>query len=233
MTDYLKIPLAKRLDAFRRNGKRDLGGGWHDENKKWHWVPQSMRESGGCWGSEAFMVGSDNCRWCEDLDGYFRNVKDADDIIRLRHTGWYVDHFQDETTHGIVLQLPARNRNTLFMSACSDPWNKNAGIVEQRLYDDREDCARSADGLAEYYAEFCREDDLKQAAEHDMEELREEIKKNRAHIKQLVAGIRESQLAPAVCDEMRRTIRTLRQECRDAIDRIAKIEAEPWIVLPH
>lgn len=238
MSDYLRIPLPKRLEAFRRANKEHLGGGWHTDKqhepgkKKWHWVPQGFRDANGCWGGAAFEVGSDTCKWCENLTGYFRNVTDAHDLIRLGHTGWYVDIRNDETTKGQVLQLPARHGKTLFMAACTDPCNANTGIVELCLYDDKDTAARGADQLAERYGEDCREDDLKSHAEAHIEELKQEITDTRTHIKELVAGLRESKLAKVVCDEMRSTIRKLRSTVRSKKARIERITDEPWTVHP-
>ncbi len=233
MSDYLKIPLAIRLEAFRRNGKKQLGGGWQDENQRWHGVPQTMRQSDACWGGAVFSLGGFQCHWCENLSGYFRETGEAHKLISLRHTGWYVDHNQDEITKGMVLQLPARHGQTLFLAACTDPWNSNAGVVEQYLYRDKATAARVADKLAERYAEDSREHDLKFQAEQQIEELQAAIHANRARIRELVAGIRRSVLDTIVCTEMRATIRRLRSECAAHRRRIAKIEDQPWILLNH
>ena len=119
------------------------------------------------------------------------------------------------------------------MAALSDPWNKNCGIIELHLYDDADTAARCADSMAETYAETCREDDLKQTAEHDIEELKQEIADTREHISELVDGLRQSKLATVVCEEMRRTIKRLRQDMRKAKARIEKLTDEPWILLHH
>ena len=183
-------------------------------------------------GRRRVQSGRRRCRWAEDLSGYFRNVKPAHEIIRLGHKGWYVNAIhQDETTEGLVLQLPARHGQTLFMAACSDPWNDNSGIVEQYLYDDADTAARSADGLAENYAETCREDDLKQTAERDIEDLQNEIKEARERIRELIAGIRRSTLDTVVCDEMRRSIRRLRSQCESKRARSTKLQEEPECLL--
>ena len=61
MPDYLQISIHERLEAFRRNDKKHLGGGWFDTRKKWRWIPQSLGASG-CWDGCVFTVGGDACR---------------------------------------------------------------------------------------------------------------------------------------------------------------------------
>jgi len=235
MSNYLNYSLSKRLEAFRRNNCQSLGGGWHtracDDNKRWHWVPQGFSTSSD-FGSP-FEVGCYTCRWCENVSGHFRECGDADKIIRLKHRGWFVDNFQDSTTRGMVLQLPARKGKTLYLAACSDPYNKNCAIVEICLYDEKEDAARAADGLAERYAEDAREDDLKQLAETEIASLKNSIKDTRKRIRSLVAGIRQSFIADAVCEQLRSDIRNLRREVRDKLARIEQIESQPWVLIPH
>jgi hypothetical protein len=44
--------------------------------------------------------------WYSQSGGYFRNERDAADIVSLDHTGWYTDgEFCDETARGIVGSL--------------------------------------------------------------------------------------------------------------------------------
>jgi hypothetical protein len=228
MSDYFKIPLRQRLEAFHHNGKKCLGGEWFDGRKQWHWIPKSLSATG-CWDGRVFNFGGNACRWCSDLSGYFRNLTEVKKIIQLRHTGWYVDCDQNETTRGLVLQLAGRKPR--FMAACSDPWNDNSAIVAQSLFGDSEPCARSADRLAECFADGCREDALNQTAEYRIAQLRDEIAQTRERIRELIGGIRQSQLAPPVCDEMRASIRRLRAECQAAIARVARIQAHPEILV--
>ena len=236
MSDYLSIPLSKRLEAFRRNGKQRLGGGWHTESscepgkKQWHWVPEGTSSSNACWDSGIFRVGGDGCRACSDLAGYFREVKVSGQPGR-ESTGWYVDMHGATTTHALVLQLPARNKAAQFMAACSDPFNPNSGIVEQRIYADADEAAQSADGLATRFAEDCREDDLKQTAEFRVEELQQEIMDTREYVRELLAGLRQSTLALVVCEAMRKTVRALREDVRQAKLRIAEIQENPSVLL--
>jgi len=238
MSDYLNIPLFKRLKAFRQN-KQDgrpqgLGGGWHDENKKWHWVPHGFSTTPD-FGSpfQTKWWPSAKTRWCENLSGHFRETGKAHELIRLNYKGWFVDNFQDSSTRGLVLQLPSRKGKSLYLAACTDPWNKNCGIVEMCFYDEKEEAARAADQLAECYAEDAREDDLKQLAESEIAQLKTSIKSTRKHIRTLVTGIRQSKVSTVVCQQLRNDVRRLRQQVREQLARIQKIQSEPWVLIPR
>lgn len=155
----------------------------------------------------------------------------AHKIVRLRHTGWFTDYDQLDTTHGLVLQLPVRAQKERYMAACSDPWNDHSAMVIQSLYDDSTACAKAADRLAERFAENCREDALTHSLENCIADLKDEIQQSRERIRELIAGIRQSQLSPPVCDEMRASIRRLRADCQAATTRIARIQANPELLV--
>ena len=44
--------------------------------------------------------------WCSHGGEQFRNERDTCEVLRMRHTGWYTDNYQDETAVGIVASLP-------------------------------------------------------------------------------------------------------------------------------
>lgn len=236
---YLSLSLSLRLAAYKRNlaeGKKKLGTGWYDPAKRrddpanksarWYWVPEHTVETGlvngeshhGCWsGAPWKMKGSSTeLRFCDNLSGYFRNVRDTDDILSLKHHGWYVDQHQSETTKGIVVQIPGRDGKPIFLYGVTDPWNKHAGMIAWRASewtDDEKDAARWADQQAEYYAEFCREDDAKQTAESDIEEAKGEIAQTREQLRELIESIRdnrergvvlEAPLQKVITDEVKR-----------------------------
>jgi len=187
----------------------------------------------GCWGGKPWKIpgSSTEYRFCDDLDGYFRNVTPAHDVVELRHKGWYIDHHQDETCHGLVMQLPGRN---IWLYGVNDPWNNNAGVVAWRKYewaDNKEDAARWADDAARHYAEYLREDAIKQEAQWRIEETRNEIVDLREEARLLIAGIRKSTLAPAICERMRKDIRSLRRDIHKAFKNIAELEDNPYVVV--
>lgn len=151
---------------------------------------------------------------------------------RVRHTGWYTDRFRDSTVAGVVYRLPGGRG---FLAGYSDPWNSakdHSGPCNllPRSFDTETAAARAADRLAERYAEFLREDDLKQAALAEKEEADARAAEIREEVRELIRGIRESRLAPVVCDTLRRQIRALRREARDVRARAAKIMANPYLL---
>lgn len=246
---YFSIPLRKRLEAFKRNGRTKLGHGWHDPapdhaNKikgVWHWVPGTTINTGlingeshhGAWCGEPFTLkgSSTELRFVENLSGYFRNVTPAHEIVSLKHTGWYVDNFQSETCHGLVMQIPGRDGTPRYLYGVNDPWNSNSGMVAWRTHEwtgSKEDAARWADSMAEHYAEICREDDAKFQAEQQIEEKRNRIVEIRTELRKLAADIRQSKVVGSVCDALRGSIQALREESHECHQEIEKLKNNPW-----
>lgn len=249
---YFSIPLKKRLEAFKLNGKTKLGHGWYDPasdhaNKiegVWHWVPNATIETGlinagsfhGTWGGPSFTLkgSSTELRFVENLSGHFRNVTPAHEALpSIRHRGWYVDSFQSETCHGLVMQIPGRDGTPRYLYGVSDPWNSNTGMVAWRTHewaDNKEDAARWADSMAETYAEICREDDIQQRAEQQIEEHQERIVEIRTELRKLAADIRQSKVVGSVCDALKASIRALREESHECHREIVKLKDKPWEV---
>lgn len=106
-----------------------------------------------------FRIRSYECRWIEKPSAVgLRETGKAEDIARLRHSGWYLDDTYSETAHGLVFQLPTRKGQPRYFAAMADPHNDGPALVEiGDIYDSAEEAARAADGLAERYAEGERE----------------------------------------------------------------------------
>lgn len=156
----------------------------------------------------------------------------ADKSARMDHQGWYANSFQDETTRGVVYRLP----HGRFVAGASDPWNCDKDgfgpfLMGREVFTDEREAALAADRLAEIYEEFLREDDAKQQAEAQIEEKRAEVASLREDIRELIAGIRESKLAPAVCAEIRDSIRRHWQEMTAARERIHALKRNFWLAV--
>ena len=83
----------------------------------------------------------------------FRGERDADDIIGLRHTGWFTDTECSETAVGIVARLP----HGRFLAGYR--WTSNGERVYfPEVFDDEREAALAADSHAEAFAEDARED---------------------------------------------------------------------------
>lgn len=225
--DYLKLSRRRRIEEInKRFDPNSCIGNWREKRG----VIRSLLTPSAR-GGEPFKIGSSTMKWSEQAEMLGRDVKYADELLKyLGHTGWYVDNFQDETCRGIVIRLT----HGRFMAGVTDPWNFNIkdrcgpAMVELYVYDNEDDAARSANHIAEVYAESCREDDAKFQAEQQIAEAHEEIASIRDQIRELCAGIRESKLAPVVCERLRSDIRSLLHDKTRKFKRIAKLEDNYW-----
>ena len=194
-TDYLSRPLRQR--AFIRS-KDPVNFAKYPQAVGGIWTKEGRGSSFEC-GPSGVMA------WIESPD--FRFVGPSHEILpRLRHKGWFADDQCGEVTMGVVYRLS----HGRFVAGCSDPWNcdkRGAGpfLLEDSVFDCPEEAARRADRLAEIYGEFLRADAAKQQAKEELAQLREDAR-------ELVAGIRQSRLAPSVCDRLRRDFKALRRD---------------------
>jgi hypothetical protein len=149
--------------------------------------------------------------------------------VRDGFGGWYVDSFHDETTEPAVLALP----HGRYLAATSNPYESDCYIVDTEIETDLDDAWRSAAGLAEYYAESCREDEAKQAAEAQVEGLREEIAQLRRDHSAAVREIRAARAlagtAPTLCAIVRGRLAAMRAEVKRARERIAALGDNYWL----
>jgi len=160
--------------------------------------------------------GHENERWIENASNGLRFVGLAHDVARdnnrprlIEHTGWYVDDFQSETVSGAVLQLPARNGVPQYLAAVQDPWNDDAFLVDFSIMDDPCDAARTANSMAETYAENAREYQRIANAEQRIDEISDELADNRARVLTILRERRSAPIAAfpalrnAICDRIR------------------------------
>jgi len=93
----------------------------------------------------------------------------ADEIISLRHRGWYCDEIQNETIRGVVFTLP---KSRGFLAGYTMGKGMTSGL-DLDIYETAEEAARAADGLAQSVAEQEREyQELERAKERQEEETR-------------------------------------------------------------
>ena len=82
---------------------------------------------------------------------HFRNapgrVSFADELVSLRHTGWFLDACQNEKARGVVVRLP----RGLFLAGFED--GRGSWRCAGQLFDTPEDAAHDADEQARIYAE--------------------------------------------------------------------------------
>lgn len=181
-------------------------------------------------------------RWVEYPKDGMRFTGKVHDIARredwrMDHTGYYVDSFQDETTCGLVFQLPARSGECMYVPAIQDPWTDGALCDFHSIAADLREAVRDADRMAERYADECREYYAKDAAETRIAEIKQEIADTYAELKALCREVR------ANCDKlasMELVKQTIRQHARTARRKVAKLrreqhklEANFWEAVPN
>ena len=195
---------------------------------------KSPFRKGGMFQGAPHKAGGYWLRWSETPEDWSELKGRADEILSLRHRGWYVDAFEHETQFGIVREVRTA-KGPRYLACISDPWNgdkKGNGPcrIECRenglpyWYDCEREAARNADGAAEVSAEEMRDYDEqwqeRARAEDEAGEASETIKTARKEARELIAGIRESTLAPSLCQRMRREVARLREESREAWEKL-------------
>ena len=192
----------------------------------------------GC-GKRFEAYGEDHLRFMESPDcAGLRFVGYADELVKLRHTGWFTDsHGQDETVRGVVYQMTTRNGELRFVPGYGDPWNDVAACVSfdeifTESYSDQmdcedykdsqavRDCAYRADGIAEKMAESERDYQEAWQAGSEYAYKVEEIQSLREKVWSLLREIKAFRLVrngdsmPAICN----TLRTAIGGCLDDIN---------------
>ncbi len=132
--------------------------------------------------------------WIEEAHCLARSIRFCDDVAKsIRHTGWFLDNFQDDKARGVVLALS----HGRFLAGIADPYNfdtqakQGPCIIETgRIFDDETKAAHVADDLAEECAENAREE-----FEADQQAQREEKAREDAE----AARVLELQTLAAVC----------------------------------
>lgn len=192
------------------------------------------------------------CRWIEATETYMRDIGDAHQIIRLRHTGYYTDSFHEAVVVGAVFQLPARRGVTQYVPAVRDPHNKGAALADfSNLTESKEDAARAADSMAERYAEDERDTDARYQAEQQIEDAKESISTARAQHSALAKELREATRAqfdmlrpdftpsmeiyekrrPAICKAITDKLKSLRDIVHDEVRRIRRLRNDYWLAV--
>lgn len=151
----------------------------------------------------------DRYRFVENASKGLRFVGIAHELMRLNHTGWYMDGWQEDVCHGVVYQLPARDGAAQYVPGVDDPCNDDCACLDfHSVTDDKEDAARMADSMAESWAEDAREARAKDDAEQRLEEIESEIHDQYAAFRQVAAEIR------AYCEQLQ-GIAVVRQLVRE------------------
>lgn len=182
-------------------------------------------------------------RWIENASRGLRIVGPAHEVAdRLASRGWYMDPTGDygrdgtDLAVGYVLQLPSREGLPLYVPAILDDVNPDCYVVDfHNMHDDKVECARDADRMAELYAEREREYRIAQGAEDRIAESREAIGAARRAHTALAAEIRAmADLrtdTPAICEALRAQLAALRRTVSAEVRNIRKLAEDPnaWL----
>ena len=178
--------------------------------------------------------GHKRLRWVEEPA--WRATGTAYDIARKESygyssipKGWYTRHEDyDETTSGVVYQLPARKGVPQYVAGYSDPNGNGACLSFDQLFDDKMDAARAADKLAERYAEeSCEYDEAWQAGSRyadlarEVATLRKEALELIQEAKQAAGTMRNA--FPALCSAIRASIQGTLAEIQKLREKRAKL----------
>ena len=158
-------------------------------------------------------------RWVENASRGLRLVGWADEILSLRHKGWYTEDngWNGEVYRGVVYQLPARKGKPCFVYGYGDPDNDDCALVcFGDVEDTKEAAARSADGFAERFADEARDYNRAWQAGRKYEDLAEEVTDARQKALTICRELRAASKVvtdtPTLCATLRETVFSLRRK---------------------
>lgn len=221
-------PHTRAMSTYLSRRWRATSYGWWKRQQgieyNREWTPESQSRA----------MNPDRYRWVEHPADSLRFVGNAHEIrgsgdgnmpyfdrSLVDHTGWFTNRWQDETVCGQVYQLPARNGESIYVPAISDPNSDGAIIDFHSGTADITEAIRWSDSMAEKYAEAEREYQEREDAKSRMEEIDGEVQTARADFKTLAQELR------ANCDKLtgmlalrkliRAEYRRMRAECRELL----------------
>ena len=181
------------------------------------------------WKPDASARSRERYRWVEYPERGLRLVGKSHEVTGRRgnyHTGWYVDSFQSETTCGVVYQLPARNGAPRYVPGNTDPCSDAAVLDFHSITDDKEECARWADSMAERYAEESRDAERADRAEQRIAEIAEEIESAYERFREITRELKTNAPARAVLASAPKLAELVRRERADVRREVRKLRTE-------
>jgi hypothetical protein len=182
-----------------------------------------------------------------EIAGY-RAHDDSHDLIRLDHTGWYCDDFQNETVRGIVgvfrwgkkvyivpgVMYSDSDCHSYDLTQCETLTPSEAfddrGYQTDTLADTMREVARVADQMAEKTGEESREADQEFQAEQLCEQLQDKIQETRETVRKLIKEIKSAGKAfsPTICETLRDKVQDLMIEIRQYRKAISTVKDSPY-----
>lgn len=178
----------------------------------------------------------DGLRWIENIGTAWRFAGFADDIVNLRHNGWFTDEFQDETFRGVVYRLPSHKGKPIYFVGYADPNNDDCARGEIRTdLDDDNEAAYAADAIAERCAESEREYQeawqLGQRYASTLETVEQERRERSLlfiELRQIKDSIHDAK-TPTLCKVLKDRIARTRRNIRDAYAERRSIIADSYL----
>jgi len=160
----------------------------------------------------------------------------ADESLRLRHTGWYADNYQEETFRGAIFRLPSKRGQERFVAGYGESMGGGFVLDLSEVWDDDLiGAAQEADRLAERAAEDAREFAAKEAANMRIENIAEELKNIRAEIMALCRSIREAcpgiEKHKPIRSALRSALQSLLRNRASLIVERDRLEGDYWSVI--
>ena len=185
--------------------------------------------------------------WIDDLDRSPEILRHWQGREFLRHSGWYTDDYQDETLEAYAVQLA--DFPGLIFEATRDSMSGTVRVyldyfhaidyrdsdcdynaAEMRA-DTARDAIRSADSTAEREAEKDRDYQAEEDRKRQAEEARDDLKRNRATVRALIADLRElcptdlPTTYPAAAAAVKRQLADLLKDRSDLFDQLNTLES--------
>lgn len=158
-------------------------------------------------------------RWLESVDGSGLVVvcENATAKVNRNTTGYYVDTFQEESQHGVVLATrDAESPRARFFAAINDPHNDGAYRLLWRPFDDIRDARAAADSMAESDAEKQREHDAAWQAGRAWADKGEEIKGYRSQALAILRDRKGATGSATLCAVIREKVESLLESISEA-----------------
>lgn len=172
--------------------------------------------------------------YVDSLDALgWRKVGDAHEIVRLNHTGWYADNYQDNLVIGCVLQLPSRKGEEQYVPATYNSDWDTATVYLNEIGPDKDAAARWADQNAEREAEVSREYEARDQAKQEIAEAREAIHTINKEVLPALKELKGASLTPAICSMVRAGITELLCDRRAQFNTIKKLQDDFWQAVPQ
>ena len=172
-----------------------------------------------------------------EQDTGLRRVGWSDEHLRIKHTGWYSDNYQEETFRGVVFRLTARLRGReRFVAGYFESMSEGFVLDLSEIWeDDLTGAAQEGDRLAERAAEKARDFEAKDAAALRIEEIGAELKNVRAEILELCQSIRkacpEIGLHKPIRLALRRALQSLLRDRNSLISERKDLEDDYWVAV--